>query len=108
MRKNELRACVDQNPVERGVYSYNELNEVILTIYNILRWCLRDECDTITINDRQVTWSNSDNASNQMATPFNFGATFEQVRKHDEVIRRHMALITQTNDQIIYKLVFTE
>jgi len=107
MKANELRNYLSKNPVERNIFSYSELDEVILMVYNIIDWSIRDQCDTIEVYDERVVWNKFRKAIDEMPTPRNFGSAFERIRKRDEIIQSHLKVIEETGDKTVYKFVFS-
>jgi hypothetical protein len=107
MKADELREYLSRNPVERGIFSYNELDEVILTVYNMIDWSVRDQCDTIEVRDEQVVWYIGRKLYDQMSTPFSFKPTFEKIRKRDKVIGSHLILSAETKSKAVYEVVVT-
>ena len=104
MKRDELRSYLNKNPVERGIFSPDELNEVILTVYNMISWSVRDQCDIIEVQDREVLWYKAEELFDQMPTPLNFKPAFEMIRKRDQVIKAHLKMVTD-DDKTLYKLV---
>ena len=108
MRANELRNYLSKNLVERGVFSYSELDEVILTVYNIIDWSIRDQCDIIEVYDERVVWRRFKKVIDQLPTSRNFKPAFEKIRRRDKIIQSHLKLIEEADDKTVYKIMLVD
>lgn len=105
MKRDKLQSLLNKNPVERGIFSPSELDEVILTVYNMINWAIRDQCDVIEVRDKEVVWYKAKDLFDQMPTPFDFKPTFEMIRKRDQVIQPYLKPVIEDDDKTVYKFI---
>lgn len=87
----------------------DELNEIILTVYNILGWTLRDYGDTLRFTRHNATWLRGDVPLGQFAESplqtMTFRVALELVLKRDTIVRRHLQQIAETDDEVTYRII---
>jgi hypothetical protein len=86
-------------------FSANELSEAILTVYNLLKWSLQDQCDLIVISSTRIVWKKSTKKDIQIGhfdVPINFAPIFKTVIDRDLIIKRHLQQIDMENNGIHY------
>lgn len=101
-----LRAHLQHRPSE--VFQPSELNYSILMMYNILRAALRDHRDTLRITPHDVTWIRAGAPVGQFPRStkqtLTHRAAMERIRERDEVVRRHLRLVSEAPDEAIYRI----
>ncbi len=85
-------------------FSNNELTEVILMIYNLIDWTIRDRCPIIEVSEQTVVRRSSKDNSifKEFLTPVDFRPVFELVIERDAIIKRHLRLLDQTEIKSTY------
>jgi hypothetical protein len=80
-----------------------ELNEVILVVYNILGWALRDHGDTLRFTRHHATWLRGDVPIGQFAESpiqtMTFRAALAIILKRDAVVRQHLQPLAEGDDE---------
>ena len=86
----------------------SELNEVILTVYNILGWALRDQCDTLRLTRHHATWLRGDVPIGQFAESslqtVTFRSALELILKRDKVVHQHLQRLAEDGDEVTYRI----
>jgi hypothetical protein len=90
-------------------YRRDEVNEQILTVYNLFKWAVRSKCDTIKVKQKQVSWSVNDKtidtfSIDDLHTSIDFCELFEDVIKRDQTIREHVVQVLSRDAVIVYRL----
>lgn len=80
-------------------FSAEELNEPLLTVYNLIEGAVRDQCTVIEISPRQVAWRKQINEENVgiFSTPVSFREYFQLAIDRDPMIREHMQVFEETD-----------
>jgi hypothetical protein len=93
-------------PFEQG-----ELHHVLLITYNVIRRTVLDQCDTLILTPTHFIWSKDSHTYGQLSVTkgnpsVSFRTTLEEIIKRDSVVRRHLRLISETSESIMYRLSY--
>jgi hypothetical protein len=106
MSKDKLINYLTQLQVDTFPFAPEELNEPLITVYNIFSWALRDECNIIEVLSQQVIWRRESNQETvgEFPTPVDFGPFFQQVIDRDQTVREYSRLVEKTNIGVKYRI----
>lgn len=108
MSINKLREHLDMCEPVSPSFSANEIDEALVTTYQIIDWAVQDQCDTISVTSDYAIWSQQDIEAGRMPTPVSFRPYFEKVLDRDKVIQGHMLLVAQTAKEDVYKITWNK
>lgn len=105
---SELANHVISNTI-RG-FRRDELNEVILTVYNIIKRTVRDEADELELTSTHFRWSKrgsnlGDFQIDDLKPSVSFRDALKLVIERDDIIQRHIQLVLETPEKVIYRFV---
>lgn len=90
-------------------FAPDELNHIVLMVYNFLRAAVRKGCDTLRFTVHDVTWIRDGCPVGQFQeSPLQtetFRAAMERIFARDEAIRRHLRPVAATPDEAIYRII---
>lgn len=90
------------------VIPYDEMTEVIVWGYQLIRRAVLDQGNILKIDKKSVSWYKKDQRVGQLNVSISFLDAFEAIHHHDEVVREHLKQTTKTDDQTIYEFIFSE
>jgi hypothetical protein len=104
MSFEELFIYLKHLQAESLPFSREEINEPLITAYDIIEWALRDQCAVIEISPRRVTWKKEvgGQAIGKFPTPVSFKPYFEMIAKRDPVVQTHLHLRKETDSTATY------
>jgi hypothetical protein len=88
-------------------FSTEEINEILLTVYNIVEWAIRDQCSVIEISPRRVSWSkqNDGETVGEFSTPVSFKPHFQLIVGRDLMLQTHLQMMEETLTGAKYRIV---
>jgi hypothetical protein len=104
---NAFRSYLESNHI--GDFQPHELNEVLLLVYNVLTWAVRDQADTLTLRPIGFTWSKHGLVVGDFPTqgsspnPTYFEA-LQRVVERDQVVRANLKEVTASPQELIYRI----
>ena len=104
---DELRMHLS-GPTSR-MFQPAELNEIILTVYNILERAVKDGSDTLHLTPARFVWSRDDTVVgnfriDRIKPTMSFREALQRILARDPLVRRHMQLVTETPEELTYRL----
>jgi len=105
MSINELRNHLDNSKPVPSLFADQEIDHVLVTAYQIIKWAIRDQCDIIEVTLDYAIWSKQGVKIGKLPTPVSFRPYFEKILDRDKIVQTHVLLVMQTEDSDIYKLV---
>ncbi len=103
---HELGAHLQHDP--SASFAPRELNHIILMVYNFLTAAVRERCDTVRFTPFDVTWIREDCPAGQFSSfakhTISFREAMEHILERDEIVRRHVRLVSETPDEAIYRI----
>ena len=103
----ELKGYLERRPMPIP-FKPGELNEILLLAYNLLDWAIRDGCNTLRITTHDATWIREGlpvgqlpQSSKQTET---FRAAMRRILERDEIVRRHVQRVSETPDEVTYRI----
>src|SRR5688572_18781868 len=94
-----------------GVFEANEMTEALMLTYNILRWAVRDQADTIIFHKSFVDWYGDDIQIGKyhpttLIPIIGFSAILEQITMRDQVVEKLLKLISKEPDKTTYNISY--
>ena len=103
----ELEEHLERRPMLLP-FKPRELNEILLLAYNLLDWAIRDRCDTLRITSHDATWIREGLPVGQLPQfsrqTMSFRVAMERILERDEIVRKRLARVAETPDEVIYRL----
>ena len=106
MRLEQFHKYLEQTDIAVQPFSIEEIDEALLTTYNILTWVLRDECSIIEVSKDRVVWRKHDEAkySGEFPTPVDFRPYFQLVVGRDIIVQEHLQVLEETASAVTYQI----
>ena len=94
-----------------GLFEANEMTEPLLLTYNILRWAVRDQADTIRFHKSFVDWYRDDMQIGKyhpttLIPIIGFSAIIEQIIMRDQVVEKMLKVTSKEPDKITYRISY--
>jgi hypothetical protein len=104
---DELRIHLDGNTSK--LFPPEELNHVLLMVYGVLRRAVLDGSDTLHLGLTRVTWSRQGAPLGELRIDYttpavSFRAALKTIVVRDPIVQRHLQLIGETPQELIYVL----
>jgi hypothetical protein len=96
-----------------GDFQPYELNEVLLLVYNVLTWAVRDQADMLTLRPTGFTWSKRGFVVGDFPThgtspnPTYFEA-LQRIVQRDQVVQMNVKNITSSPQELTYSIESSE
>lgn len=91
-----------------AAFKPNELNEILLLVYNFLKWAVRDGCDELRFTIHDATWTSAGcpvgHFPQSARQTVSFRSEMERILARDAVVRHHLQVVTATPDEVIYRI----
>jgi hypothetical protein len=93
------------------VFDPAELNEVLLSIYIIIRRAVRDQADTLTLTTNAFIWSREGIPIGHFDTTLSgewntsYAQEFKKLLQRDAMIRNHLQRIQTTPEEYVYRIL---
>lgn len=102
-----LRAYLEGNNISG--FKPNELNEVLLLVYNILKWAVRDQADTLILGPVGFSWSKQgdivgDFPVKGISPKPTYAEAFRQVLERDQIVRINLTEVLSSPQELIFKI----
>ncbi len=104
---DELRTHLNGNTSR--IFRPEELNEIILMVYGVLRRAVLEQCDTLTLTPAAFTWSKQGTPIGTfrivgVKPAMSFRTALQTVVARDSVVQRHLQLVVDSPQQIDYRI----
>jgi hypothetical protein len=105
MSIEELREYLSGQLSQKVPFQRSEFSEPLLQVYVTIERCMQHGADHIQVTSDTVLWIKSGKVVHKLTKlikdrrPF-----FEQVRTRDEVIGRHLQVVSEGEDAITYQI----
>jgi hypothetical protein len=95
------------------VFSREEINEVILMVYNVLGWAVNSDSNILSLDDKQFTWFRDDKEVgnfriDRLKPSISFRDALETIINRDEFIRKSVSQISATEREFILAITRQE
>lgn len=93
------------------LFDQAELNEVLLSIYIVIRRAVRDQADTLTLTTNEFIWSRDGIPIGHFDTTLsegwttNYAQEFKKLLQRDAMIRNHLQHIRTTPEEQVYGIL---
>lgn len=106
MRLEQFHKYLEETDIVVQPFSIEEIDEPLLTTYNILTWVLRDQCNIIEVSKDKVVWRKHDEAkySGEFLTPVDFRPYFQLVVGRDIIVQEHLLVLEETTSVVTYRI----
>ena len=83
-----------------------EYSHVTAITYNMLRWALRDEADTLTLNERYFVWSRDHRELGTLRVDspkpaITYQSQLRSILTRDAVVQKYTRVVKNTDDEIV-------
>lgn len=92
-----------------NVFKREELNEILLMTYNIIKRAVREGGDTLTLTSSRFTWSKDgvllgERRIDRVKPSTSYRSQLELIVERDEIVRQHLIPITKTKKEVVYRI----
>ena len=105
----ELTDYLQDLDLEKIPFSPSEINEIILSVYNIFEWVIKDNCDLIEVSPTNIVWKKSRGTAivGQLKVPKDFNPSFEKILSQDTLINQYIKKGSSKNKMNQY-MIYSE
>jgi hypothetical protein len=107
---DNLEQTLRIGPLQRGVFSPSEMNEIILMIYNKILRAIREGSDTFTLTPTHFIWSKKDHIIGEhsiidLKPTMSFQHALELIMARDKIMQEHFHLVSKTAGTFVFDIV---
>ena len=86
-----------------------ELNEVLLSVYNVLVWTVRDQGDELRLTPTHFEWRKQGTPVgsfriDRVKPSVSFRSMLEKIVARDPAVRAHLQFVAESPDEVTYRL----
>jgi hypothetical protein len=94
----------------KDIYEPQEINEVLLMVYNIINFAIRDEADSLEFSPTRIVWIKNNEIKGKMdidglRPTVDFLETFKMVLIRDRTVQNVFTKTLSTNEEVAFRVL---